>query len=369
MTGFVDFKRKPLLYSVVVTLALLLLAERVAPAALLGWPELIAAALVALILSHTFTVVWAAKPGIRFIRYGLLALLLLSVAWYVPLAKNRLCNDVVTGTLLRDEFSNDRTVEMNKSGNRCDIFVYVAESDPQRIWADVNDSRLKLRFSYLAVLVLLVAFFTHLMEEILLGKTKQASDQWTIGEGVFISYNHNDQATALLLEQELRKNNIATIIEMESMPAGYEIEKFIRESVQQSRITLSLVSEESILSGWVATETLTTFFLQDFNTQKKFIACYLDASFLSEEFTERAYAVINKKLDDINTKIEESNRQKQNRRDLDALKNRLYKLRENLDEIIRRLRDSKCVDIRAEKLPESLPRLVNEIKAVLSATT
>jgi hypothetical protein len=365
----VNLKLPLLLIAFVLTIALVFLARLFAPSNLVGWPETAAAALVSLLVFHSLTVIFLNKRKVVMIRYLLLGMLVLSAALYTYFTRTLLCGDVVVGTTLKSEFTNERSLEMNHGRSKCDIFSYVAESDPQRIWTDVDESRTKLQVSYLAMVVFLIAFFTHLAEDVLV-KAQKAKAGGALTEvdtnRVFISYNHQDQEVARKLNDELKKNHIATIIDEESMAVGYEIEKFICESVQQSRITLSIVSEESMLSGWVATETLNTFFLQQFDTEKKFIACYLNDSFLDDKFTDRALNVINGKLDEINARIEESNRQKQNRRDLDAVKNRLYKLRNNLDEIICHLRESKCLDMRSEKQQESISRLIQEIKSTLA---
>ncbi|WP_121353717.1 toll/interleukin-1 receptor domain-containing protein [Flavisolibacter nicotianae] len=363
-----NFKLRLLLVSFAVTVALSFLARLFAPAGLISWRETAAAALVSLLVFHGLTVFFENKSRKVVVRYLLLALLVLSSGIYFYAAKTLLCDDVVVGTTLSEDFANERSLAMNQGRTKCDIFGYVAESDPRRIWTDVDDSNLKLRVSYVAFVVFLIAFFTHLTEEILRRSLfKDSSGFLEDGDAVFISYNHGNAAEAMQVRNELVKNGIKTIIDTESMPAGYAIEKFIAESIQQSQVILSIVSEESILSGWVATETINTFFLQLFDTDKKFIACYLDESFLKDDFPEKAYAAIDAKLEAINQKIDAGNRIMVNRSDLTDQKDRLFKLRQNLADILRRLKASKCIDIRGEKFRENVPPLVKEIKAVLEA--
>lgn len=366
MSQPINFKLRLLLVSFVVTVTLSFLARLFAPSGLISWRETAAAALVSLLVFHGLTVFFENKSRKVVVRYLLLALLAVSAGFYFYLAKTLLCGDAVVGTTLSDDFTNEQTLAMNQGRTRCDIFGYVAESDPRRIWTDVDDSILKLRVLYVAFVVFLIAFFTHLTEEVLRRSVFKSSTRFLEdGNAVFISYNHGNAAAAMQLKNELDKSGITTIIDTESMPAGYAIEKFIADSIKQSRIILSIVSEESILSGWVATETINTFFLQLFDTDKKFIACYLDDSFLQDDFPEKAYAAIDAKLEAINQKIDAGNRMMVNRSDLTDQKDRLFKLRQNLADIIRRLKASKCIDIRGENFRANVPPLVKEIKAVL----
>src|SRR5450631_993476 len=93
---------------------------------------------------------------------------------------------------------------------------------------------------------------------------------------VFISYNHGDTAVANQLQQKLMDNHITVLIDSTTIRAGEDIQQFIEKSVKETDVTLSIISKNSLLSAWVAMETINTYYLGKMNTDKKFIACYIE---------------------------------------------------------------------------------------------
>jgi hypothetical protein len=165
------------------------------------------------------------------------------------------------------------------------------------------------------------------------------------------------------INNRLKKNKIKTTIDFQDITAGEDINEFIRNSILNSRITLAIISKESLLSGWVATETINSFFLEKFDEGKKFIACYLDNAFLDPGFANEAIKDINRRLDDIIKQTEERDYLETDSSDLNDRKSRLYFLKNNFGIIIQRLQNSKCIDISYEKLDLNFPKLLKDIKA------
>lgn len=180
---------------------------------------------------------------------------------------------------------------------------------------------------------------------------------------VFISYNHHDAETANKLKEKLRAHQIQVIIDTEKMTAGEDISKFIEASVRDTDTTLSLVSRKSLLSSWVAMESVNTFYHAKTHSAKKFIVCYLDDDFFRRDFTDKALDSIDEEIKEIQALI--SSRMEKNRsiRDLQNELARMTDLRNNLDEIIRRLRESLCIDIRPEHLENNFAKIVQAIEA------
>ena len=180
---------------------------------------------------------------------------------------------------------------------------------------------------------------------------------------VFISYNHHDAHTANKLKEKLRAHHIQVIIDTEKMTAGEDISNFIDASVQDTDTTLSLVSRRSLISSWVAMESVNTFYHAKINAAKKFIVCYLDDDFFRRDFTDKALDSIEEEIKEIQALI--SSRMEKNRsiRDLQNELARMTDLRNNIDEIIRRLRESLCIDIRPEHFETSFAKIVQAIGA------
>lgn len=180
---------------------------------------------------------------------------------------------------------------------------------------------------------------------------------------VFISYNHADAAEAQKLKTALREAGLEVIIDEEAMAAGADISEFIRQSVVGSDVTLSLVSDKSLLSGWVGMETIYTFYLSKFKEGKKFIACYKDDSFMKDRFVLDAGKKLNAELKELDELIAEYTAEGFNYTNLMPKKTRLTDLRNNLHTIIDKLNGSLTLDINESSWARSLEKIIQTIKA------
>lgn len=180
-------------------------------------------------------------------------------------------------------------------------------------------------------------------------------------EKVFISYNHKDSDTAHRLKDKLVAEKINVVIDSERMMAGEDIKEFIEKCVRETSITISLVSRNSLLSAWVAMESINTFYHAKTDQQKKFIGCYISDDFFKRGFTDDALDHVEAEIKEIQNLV--SARMEKNRsiRDLQNELTRLTELRNNMDEIIRRLRESLCIDIRDERLENNFKKIVQAI--------
>lgn len=179
---------------------------------------------------------------------------------------------------------------------------------------------------------------------------------------VFISYNHGDSEVADKLKAALEKAGIVVRIDKAVMDAGANIQEFIESSIRDTGITLSLVSNHSLLSAWVALESIDTFYQEKFTGKKKFIACYVDDDFFRPDFRLIATKQIDEKIAEIDKLIPEYMAQKIDTNDLNSQKSRLFRLRNNLGDILLRLRESLCIDIREGKFDENVGKIVSAIK-------
>jgi predicted ribosome quality control (RQC) complex YloA/Tae2 family protein len=129
--------------------------------------------------------------------------------------------------------------------------------------------------------------------------------------------------------------------------------------VRNTHFTISLVSTKSLQSTWIAVETISTFIHEDISLKKKFIACYIDEDFFQPEFTLKIIDEVDKQIKNNNDLISKYHEKILDTRDINNQNTRLYLLRNNLDEIVRRLRESLCLDIRENEFENSMKRLIN----------
>lgn len=180
---------------------------------------------------------------------------------------------------------------------------------------------------------------------------------------VFISYNHHDTETANKLKDKLAAENIQVIIDSESMQPGEDIKEFIEKCVRETGTTISLVSTNSLLSAWVAMETINTFYHEKADTNKKFIACFLTDDFFNRDFTDTALDHVDGEIKEIQKLVTARMEKNRSIRDLQNELTRYTELRNNMDEIIRRLRESLCIDIRMENFELNFKKMVQAINA------
>jgi hypothetical protein len=154
-----------------------------------------------------------------------------------------------------------------------------------------------LKISLIFLLPLAIFLGIIIWKKILM-KQPKSTTQDIIPENpiVFISYNHGDSDVALKIHDALVAANIEVIIDREEMKAGADIKEFIENCIKESNVTLSLVSNKSLRSAWVAMETTNTFFLEAYAPNKKFIACFLDDDFFQSGFTLAAIEDIDKQI-------------------------------------------------------------------------
>jgi hypothetical protein len=179
---------------------------------------------------------------------------------------------------------------------------------------------------------------------------------------VFISYNHGDTVVADKLKAALERNGIVVRIDKAVMEAGANIQEFIEHSIRDTDATLSIVSNRSLLSAWVALESVGTFYSEKFNGHRKFIACYIDDDFFQTDYRINATEQIDAKIAEIDRLIPKYIALKINTEDLNNQKTRLYELRNELGKILLRLRESLCVDVREDPFDQSLEKIVKAIK-------
>ncbi|WP_149304897.1 toll/interleukin-1 receptor domain-containing protein [Pareuzebyella sediminis] len=179
---------------------------------------------------------------------------------------------------------------------------------------------------------------------------------------VFISYNHRDVDIAMMIKNALDKAKIPVIIDRVDMKPGQAITNFIENSLKEASVVISIVSNNSLASAWVARESNDTFLLQTYEN-KRFFACYLDEDFFQEDYTLKTVAKIDKRIKKLQKIIRQHDTAGIDSRDLNEQKTRLMTLRNSLDNIIGRLRNSLCLDVRKRDFDASMKKIITEIKA------
>jgi hypothetical protein len=181
---------------------------------------------------------------------------------------------------------------------------------------------------------------------------------------VFISYNHDDSRVAERLKSALEAKGIQVTIDSTSMSAGESIQGFIERSIRETEVTLSIVSNRSLASAWVALESITAFYSERLRDDKKFIACYLDDDFFKPDYRLKATDLIDTKIGEIEALLPKYVEKKLDSNDLNNERTRLYDLRNNLGKILQRLKESLTLNIRESEFDRSLARIIKSIEEI-----
>ncbi len=150
---------------------------------------------------------------------------------------------------------------------------------------------------------------------------------------VFISYNHKDQPIAIQIHDFLEKNDCEVIIDFKKMVVGDKIEQFILEQIKNNNSIVSIVSKNSLQSGWVGMES-------DFGlyarllTEKKFIPVSIDNSIFDDDFFFETITNTDTNIENLDKKIERSRQLKIGYDQFQAQRERALNLRNNLPKII-----------------------------------
>lgn len=180
-------------------------------------------------------------------------------------------------------------------------------------------------------------------------------------KGVFLSYSTADRPAALKLKNGLERFGVAVKIDSETVELGQQFCDFIRDSIRTTGATVVVVSENSLLSDWVALEVSVSLMDRDLWNKRAFVACYLDEGFLDDGFQLRATQTISEKIDKLEALARAHAEQKIDTNALDAKKRRLYKLKSVLGELLGHLRETLCLDIREQGFDTNLQRLVEKL--------
>lgn len=183
------------------------------------------------------------------------------------------------------------------------------------------------------------------------------------GGAVFLSYNHADAKVAKIIRNTLGEKGIPVRIDAEALRPGEEIRAFIRDSITSTDATVCLVSKRSLLSGWVAIESLFALSVEELWGRRRFVPCFVDKDFLDARFSVTATGVIDRRIDELDELMEVQRKRKVDTVELNEERTRLFGLRNGLGPILARLRGGFCLDMRPRQRKASLARLVAELGA------
>jgi hypothetical protein len=188
-----------------------------------------------------------------------------------------------------------------------------------------------------------------------------AANDASANKKVFISYNHKDKEIADRVKEYLEKGGLEVTIDREKMEPGQSISDFIKNNIRSNGYILSLVSQNSLRSGWVGMESTASLFAE-WIADKHFLPLDLDGSWYREGFYVETLTYINESVKNKEKEARTAKKLGGRTTHIESQIERLLDLKANLSSIIERLQSVLTVPISNEKFEDSMEDVLNVIK-------
>jgi len=219
--------------------------------------------------------------------------------------------------------------------------------------------------SSLLDIIILIILFILLFYPLLVhkyDKNKKLDDEYIYIKKVFISYSHNDNNFVIKLKNDLEKQNIKIKIDIEKLCFGDDINDFINKSIEESDLTISIISKNSLRSPWVFIEASETLLNQKFKKIKKFVPIYIDTDILQNNTYLEVLNTIEIGIDDIDKFIIKALNKRTSISIYSDRRERLLDFKNNVHKFFNELQKKLMADFTKYNYNDNLLKLINQIK-------
>lgn len=179
---------------------------------------------------------------------------------------------------------------------------------------------------------------------------------------VFISYNHSDRTYADQIYEFLKGAGVDTVIDVVNMKVGENIKDFILNQIKENNAVLSLVSKNSLRSGWVGLESDLSLYSQ-LLANKKFIPVSIDNAVFDDDFFFEVMDEIENKIADLDKKIEKAKERKFGYKQFQTQRDRLEDQHQNLPKIIEHFQNVLNQDISESNFEAGMNKVLEALKS------
>lgn len=187
---------------------------------------------------------------------------------------------------------------------------------------------------------------------------------------VFISYSTKDQAAKDELVGLFKKEGITYFLDENDLKVGENIDENLEEALRNTRFTVLLVSEKSLLSPWVSKEFLFRMMQEKFHNTNTLLPILLDDKVFEEGFEFDIYDAIKAKQHK-----QKELRKKAEERNIDTAKynvliQRFEEILPKVSKIIQKLTEGLSVKFyEEEQKVKGLDKIIETINARKNAET
>lgn len=177
---------------------------------------------------------------------------------------------------------------------------------------------------------------------------------------VFISYNHNDTYAMRSVKSALEDAGIKVFVDIFEMEAGENIQAFIDKALQENTFILSLISKNSLLSGWVNVELTSGILLSKFG--KKWIPARLDDACFDADFYFATLDSFNEKISKTRSNVKKALDQEVDARPFEKELGRSIDAKADFGKIIAALKETLVVDMSEKMFDLGIVKIISTIK-------
>ena len=187
-----------------------------------------------------------------------------------------------------------------------------------------------------------------------------AANSGSAAHKVFISYNHNDSFAMRAVKAYLEDHNIKVFVDIQDMGVGDNISAFIDRAFQENQFILSIISQNSLKSGWVNKELSATFLLSKFG--KKWIPVLLDNAGFDIGFYNNTMDAFEEKIKTIDIEIKTAIDKGRGLQAFTDERERIIAHKNDFDKTIQNLKNHLAQDISGQLFEFGMGKVVNTIK-------
>lgn len=177
---------------------------------------------------------------------------------------------------------------------------------------------------------------------------------------VFISYNREDSKEMHIVKNALELQGIKVIVDVKDVGAGEDIQGFIDKAIKENHFILSLVSRNSLVSGWVNREMSAALLLS--RLSNKWIPASLDNDWISPDFYEKAMGIIEGEINGLKAKMKKALEDDHDTGPFEDDLRRQRELKVNLGATLQALKKVNVVDISGASFAGGMQKVIAAIQ-------
>jgi TIR domain len=178
---------------------------------------------------------------------------------------------------------------------------------------------------------------------------------------VFISYNHNDGPQVDKIQEVLEQRGFDVKRDKDDMAVGEGIQDFIDRMLKTEGYVLSVISKNSLSSGWVGIESNLAHYAQFFGVSR-FIPVMIDQSLFDDNLVFDVLDTLDPQIKGTEANIEKSKQRGVEYDQFEKKRRRLVALRSNIAGLINKLQNVKVEDISEDKWDTGMQKVIETMK-------